>query len=92
MCVCLFRPYYPQKLGIFEGSDAAWDNADYYYTFEELRKDFELEYRFKDLSMKLDIVKDNTRSEPLSIVIYVASLESASSLSHRVIWLDVFFV
>lgn len=48
------------KLGIFEGSDAAWDNADYSYTFEMLRKDFELESRFKDLSMKLDIVKNNS--------------------------------
>ncbi len=49
------------KLGLFEGSDAAWDNADYYYTLETLRKDFELDFRFKDLYLKLDIVKDNTR-------------------------------
>jgi len=49
------------KLGIFEGSDAAWENADYHYTWEALRKEFELDYRFKDLSMKLDIVKENTR-------------------------------
>jgi len=49
------------KLGIFEGSDAAWENADYHYTWEGLRKDFELDYRFKDLSLKVDIVKDNTR-------------------------------
>ena len=49
------------KLGIFEGSDAAWENADYHYTWEGLRKDFELDYRFKDLSLKVDIVRDNTR-------------------------------
>eukprot|EP01039_Chlorochromonas_danica_P001220 gene1225-1332_t len=49
------------KLGIFEGSDAAWENADYYYTWEALRKDFEIDYRFKDLSMKLDIIKDDSR-------------------------------
>jgi uncharacterized Rmd1/YagE family protein len=48
------------KLGIFEGTDAAWDNADYHYTWEGLRKDFELDYRFKDLSLKLDIIKENT--------------------------------
>ena len=48
-------------MGIFEGSDAAWENADYHYTWEGLRKDFELDYRFKDLSLKVDIVKDNTR-------------------------------
>ena len=48
-------------LGIFEGTDAAWDNADYHYTWEVLRNDFELDYRFKDLSLKLDIVKDNSR-------------------------------
>ncbi len=48
-------------MGIFEGLDAAWDNADYAYTFENLRKDFELDSRFKDLSMKLDIVKENTQ-------------------------------
>lgn len=49
------------KLGIFEGMDAAWDNADYHYTWESLRKDFELEYRFRDLSMKLELVKEDTR-------------------------------
>lgn len=49
------------KLGIFEGSDAAWENADYSDTWESLRKDFELDNRFKDLSLKLDIIKDNTR-------------------------------
>lgn len=49
------------KLGIFEGTDAAWENSDYHYTWEVLRKDFELDYRFKDLSLKLDIVKDNSR-------------------------------
>ena len=48
-------------LGIFEGTDAAWDNADYHYTWELLRNDFELDYRFKDLSLKLDIIKDNSR-------------------------------
>ena len=49
------------KLGLFEGSEAAWDNADYNTTFESLRKDFELDSRFKDLSLKLDIVKEDTR-------------------------------
>ena len=49
------------KMGLFEGTDAAWDNADYHYTWEALRKDFEIDYRFKDLSMKLQIIKDDTR-------------------------------
>jgi hypothetical protein len=48
-------------MGLFEGSDAAWENADYYYTWEALRKDFEIDYRFKDLSLKLDIIKDDSR-------------------------------
>eukprot|EP00596_Hydrurales_sp_CCMP1899_P010276 CAMPEP_0119038788 /NCGR_PEP_ID=MMETSP1177-20130426/7913_1 /TAXON_ID=2985 /ORGANISM="Ochromonas sp, Strain CCMP1899" /LENGTH=333 /DNA_ID=CAMNT_0007001819 /DNA_START=126 /DNA_END=1124 /DNA_ORIENTATION=- len=49
------------KLGIFEGSDAAWENADYYTTWEALRNDFELDNRFRDLSLKLDMVKDNAK-------------------------------
>ena len=49
------------KLGIFEGSDAAWENQDYSDTWEILRKDFELDNRYKDIALKLDIVKDNTR-------------------------------
>jgi uncharacterized Rmd1/YagE family protein len=49
------------KMGLFEGTDAAWDNADYHYTWEALRKDFEIDYRFKDLSQKLQIIKDDTR-------------------------------
>jgi uncharacterized Rmd1/YagE family protein len=49
------------KLGIFEGSDAAWENQDYSDTFELLRKDFEIDNRFKDLSLKLEHVKDNAR-------------------------------
>ena len=49
------------KLGIFEGSDAAWENSDYHYTWEALRAEFELDYRFKDLSLKLDLIKNNAR-------------------------------
>ena len=50
------------KLGIFEGGpDATWENSDYHHTWEMLRKDFELDNRFKDLSLKLDIVKDNAQ-------------------------------
>jgi len=50
------------KLGIFEGGpDATWENSDYHYTWEVLRKDFEIDHRFKDLSLKLDIVKDNAQ-------------------------------
>jgi uncharacterized Rmd1/YagE family protein len=49
------------KLGIFEGSDASWESAEYHYTWEALRNEFELDYRFKDLSLKLDIIKDNSR-------------------------------
>jgi uncharacterized Rmd1/YagE family protein len=48
------------KLGIFEGSDAAWDDGDTWDTWDSLRKDFELDHRFKDLSLKLEIVRDNT--------------------------------
>ena len=49
------------KLGIFEGSDAAWENADYSDTWDNIRKDFEIENRFKDLSMKMEIIRENTR-------------------------------
>lgn len=49
------------KLGIFEGSEAAWESQDYHYTWEALRKEFELDYRYKDLSLKLEIVKDNAQ-------------------------------
>ena len=53
--------YHNQQLGLFEGSDAAWENADYHITLEALRKEFEIESRFNDISMKLDLVKDNAR-------------------------------
>jgi uncharacterized Rmd1/YagE family protein len=36
-----------------------WCLAFLLYT--ALRKDFEIDYRFKDLSMKLQIIKDDTR-------------------------------
>lgn len=49
------------KLGIFEGTDAAWENNDYFDTWDGLRKDFELDYRYKDLSLKLEIVKEDAR-------------------------------
>ena len=48
------------KLGIFEGSDLAWEDGDAWEIWDALRRDFELDYRFKDLSMKLEIVRDNT--------------------------------
>ena len=49
------------KLGIFEGSDAAWMSADYHYTWEAVRREFELEGRYRDLSLKLEIVQDNAK-------------------------------
>ena len=69
------------QLGIFEGTDAAWEDADYSYTWEgeflglllilihlkllllllALRKDFEVDQRFKDLSMKIDLIKEDAR-------------------------------
>lgn len=47
-------------MGIFEGSDVAWEDGDAWEIWDALRKEFELDYRFKDLSMKLEIVRDNT--------------------------------
>ncbi len=49
------------KMGIFEGSDAAWDDPDAWETWDGLRRDFELDDRFKDLSLKLEVVKENTK-------------------------------
>eukprot|EP00607_Mallomonas_marina_P011203 CAMPEP_0182423528 /NCGR_PEP_ID=MMETSP1167-20130531/9564_1 /TAXON_ID=2988 /ORGANISM="Mallomonas Sp, Strain CCMP3275" /LENGTH=289 /DNA_ID=CAMNT_0024602599 /DNA_START=88 /DNA_END=957 /DNA_ORIENTATION=+ len=49
------------KLGIFEGSDSAWTSRDNSKTWEGLRKEFEVEQRYKDLSLKLDIVHNNSR-------------------------------
>eukprot|EP01034_Spumella_vulgaris_P032246 gene32246-39817_t len=48
-------------LGIFEGTDAAWEDADYSHTWEVLRKDFEVDQRFKDLEMKIDLIKEDAR-------------------------------
>ena len=53
--------YFDHQLGLFEGSEAAWENANYHITLESLRKEFEIENRFNDISMKLDLVKDNAR-------------------------------
>lgn len=68
-------------MGILEVTDAAWDSADYTYTWEgitrsifffffevtcftivlELRKDFEIEYRYRDIRTKLELIKDDSR-------------------------------
>eukprot|EP00599_Poterioochromonas_sp_BG-1_P017828 CAMPEP_0173166942 /NCGR_PEP_ID=MMETSP1105-20130129/22374_1 /TAXON_ID=2985 /ORGANISM="Ochromonas sp., Strain BG-1" /LENGTH=58 /DNA_ID=CAMNT_0014088401 /DNA_START=503 /DNA_END=679 /DNA_ORIENTATION=+ len=50
------------KMGILEVTDAAWDSADYTYTWEELRKDFEIEYRYRDIRTKLELIKDDSKS------------------------------
>ncbi len=57
----LFDVFGDNQLGIFEGSEAAWDNADYHATWETLRLDFQLDDRFKDVSMKLAVIKEATR-------------------------------
>lgn len=49
------------KLGIFEGSDAAWEDSDTWMAWEALRREFEIDQRFKDLSLKLEIIRDNTK-------------------------------
>lgn len=67
---------FPQ-MGIFEGADATWDNSDYRETWEgrkirmahhcyfilcsALRKEFEVDSRFKDISRKLESLKENTK-------------------------------
>jgi uncharacterized Rmd1/YagE family protein len=56
--VALASTHYPTTLA---GSDVAWEDGDAWEIWNLLRKDFELDYRFKDLSMKLDIVRDNTQ-------------------------------
>jgi uncharacterized Rmd1/YagE family protein len=71
------------KLGLFEGSDAAWDSGDYHYTWEALRNDFELDYRFKDLSLKLDLVKDNCR-------FFLGMLQGEKS--ERLEWIIIFLI
>ena len=49
------------RLGILEGSDAAWNDSDAAQTWEALREDFEIQERFKDLKTKVDLIKDNAR-------------------------------
>jgi uncharacterized Rmd1/YagE family protein len=49
------------KMGIFEGTDVAWDNSEYADTFAALRTEFEIESRYNDLESKLNLVKDNFR-------------------------------
>jgi hypothetical protein len=48
------------ELGIFEGNDATWDNGEYHFTWEGLRKDFEIDQRHKDISEKLFIIERNS--------------------------------
>lgn len=48
-------------MGILEVTEAAWENADYTYTWDELRRDFEIEYRYRDLKSKLELIKENSR-------------------------------
>ena len=71
------------KLGIFEGSDAVWESGEYHDTWEALRDDFELDYRFKDLSLKLDIVKDNCR-------FFLGMLQGEKS--ERLEWIIIFLI
>lgn len=49
------------RLGILEGSDAAWEDYDASSTWEALRKDFEIDSRFKDLSLKVDLIRENAQ-------------------------------
>ena len=71
------------KLGIFEGSDASWEAHEYHYAWEALRTEFELDYRFKDLSLKLDIVKDNAR-----FFLSILNTEKGESLE----WIIIFLI
>ena len=71
------------KMGIFEGSDAAWEDSDVWNTWEGLRKDFEIDHRYKDLSLKLEIVKDNTR-------FFLEMVHNNKSM--RVEWIIIYFI
>jgi uncharacterized Rmd1/YagE family protein len=47
------------KMGILEVTEAAWENADYTYTWEELRRDFEIEYRYRDIKSRVEVIKND---------------------------------
>ena len=47
-----------------------------------MRKDFELDYRYKDLSLKLDIVKEDAR-----FFLEVLHTEKSTKLEWTIIWL-----
>ncbi|KAG6527453.1 protein RETARDED ROOT GROWTH-LIKE-like [Zingiber officinale] len=47
------------KLGIFEGSDIAWKNANYAQVWEYLRDEYELTQRFGNLDFKLKYIGNN---------------------------------
>ena len=44
------------RIGILEGTDAGWEDDDADSTWQALRRDFEIMQRFKDLSLKVDLV------------------------------------
>lgn len=49
------------KMGIFETADAAWEDHDNWATWEALRREFEIEKRFEEITVKTNIISENTR-------------------------------
>ena len=71
------------RLGILEGSEAAWEDYDASSTWEALRKDFEIDSRFKDLSLRVDLVRDNAR-------FYLDMLHTKEA--HRLEWIIIILI
>ena len=48
-------------MGIFESLDAAWEDSNIWSTWKALRADLEFDKRFKDMSFKINIIRENSK-------------------------------
>ncbi len=49
------------KLGIKDRSKVAWNLSQYERVYEEMKNEFEIESRFKDIEFKLNLIQQNTK-------------------------------
>jgi len=49
------------RLGLLDRSDTAWDSSEFNQVESEMRTEFDLDSRFKNIEFKLNLIQRNTR-------------------------------
>jgi uncharacterized Rmd1/YagE family protein len=70
------------KFGLKDRSDTAWNLSQYDAVYQGMREEFEIDYRFNDVELKLDIIQQNAK-----FFLEILHNQKSNNLEWVIIWL-----